>query len=167
MGTARASQEAVCPDDAAAVIRELLTADTLGVGLSAASRDSSQIDTLVTERFAEAPDMTYVITAFKLSCLFSARDSVIMRVETWHAGTIQWDDTGPRYLKVFIPEPRTTFGYATLVRRATGWKLLGPYAAISVSPGTALARFTNLTDESRRGLKRLIRRRSTAPRRGQ
>jgi hypothetical protein len=100
-----------CPADAFAVVRAYLTADTLGVGLSARSRDSSQIDTLGTEHFEEAPDRAYVITAFELSCLLATTDSAVFRLESWRAGTIDWDTVGSRSYKIFIPDSGTSIGY--------------------------------------------------------
>jgi len=151
---------------ALAVVRAYLTADTLGVGLSADSRDSSQIDTLGTEHFEEAPDRAYVITAFKVSCLFATTDSVVLRLQSWTAGTIDWDTVGSRLHKIFIPDSGTSIGYPTVVKRANRWKMLGPIDATDVSPAIALTRFTNLTDESRRALKRLVDRHDADRRRG-
>jgi hypothetical protein len=158
--------QAACPDDASKVVRALLTADTLGVGLSADSRDSSQIDSLTTGRFQGAPDEASVVTGFRLSCLFAATDSVIMRLEARVAGTITWDTTGRRYYKIFVADSRISVGYPEVVKRAGGWKVVGPWAATDVSPATALAQFTTLTEESRRALRRLLGRRSPAARRG-
>ncbi len=159
-------QQPACPDDASKVVRALMTADTLGVGLSTNSRDSSQIDTLTTGRYQGAPDEASVITGFGFSCIFAATDSVIIRLEARVAGKITWDTTGPRHYKIFTYDPRIEVGYPEVVKRNNRWKVVGPWAATDVSLATALAQFTNLTDESRRALRRLLDRRSPATRRG-
>jgi hypothetical protein len=158
-----ATTQPVCPDDALGLVRAYLSLDTLGVGLSTTSRDSSRLDTLGTEVFEETPDESLVVTAFKLTCLFASADSVILRLETRSAGTIKWDTAGRRQYKIFVPETRTSIGYPAVVMRGHRWKILGPVDATNVSPAAALRLFANLTDGSRRALQRLVGRPSPGP----
>jgi hypothetical protein len=139
------------------VANALMSADTIGVGTSAASRDSSRIDTLTTERFEGAPDVSYVVLSYSLSCLFGSPDSVILRITSRQAGRIEpnGDHEG------FVRDPATTVGYMEVVTRSRHWKLKGPFAAVGVSPAAALRRFKDSLDpDSRKALAELARRRS-------
>jgi hypothetical protein len=147
--------EDTCPAGALVVARALLTADTLGVGVGSASLDSSRIDTLMTLQYEGAPDMSYVVTAITLSCELSRPDSAVFRAETRQVGMITSTDTS--YGMVFVPRTATLVGHIDVVRRSGQWKVLGPYAAVSLSPAAALRRF-DLPAESRRALERLLHR---------
>lgn len=146
-----------CPRRAWDVIRALLSADTLGVGVSSASEDSSRIDTLVTSLYAGAPDVAYVVTGFSLSCVYSRRDSVSVRVETQKAGRIMPDTAGSDHA-IFVADSTKTVGYVDAVRHSGRWRVIGPYAPVWVSPAAALRRFDWLSADSRRALEALLRR---------
>ena len=144
-----------CPAAAFEVMNLLMTADSLGVGTSGASIDSSRIDTVTTDRFEGAPDVSGVILTYQLTCLFAAPDSVILRIRSTWAGRIE-----PGNHPAFVAETSSTLGYADIVKREGRWKLAGPFAANDVSPAAALRRFADdLDPDSRRALARLAARR--------
>ncbi len=130
----------------------LMTADSLGVGTSGASIDSSRIDTLTTSRFEGAPDVSGVVLTYQLSCLFAAPDSVILRIRVKWAGRIEPHDDH----ESFVSDTSTTLGYPEIVKRNGRWMFAGPFAANNVSPAAALRRFASSLDpEGRRALARL------------
>ena len=145
-----------CAAGALQVANALTTTDTLGVGTSTASRDSSRIDTLTTAHFEGAPDVSYVVVGYSFSCLFAGRDSVILRVTAWHAGRIEPNGD----YETFVQDSATAIGYMELVTRAHHWKHKGPFAANNVSPAAALRRFKDSLDpDSRMALAHLVGRR--------
>jgi len=156
VGTLAAARPPVadtCPAGAFRVVNALMTADTLGVGVSAASRDSSRIDTLTTERFEGAPDVSHVVLSYRLSCVFAAPDSVILGITSRHAGRIE--PNGDH--ESFVRDTATTVSYMEVVTRARHWKLKGPFAAVGASPAAALRRFKDSLDsDSRKALAQLV-----------
>jgi hypothetical protein len=140
-----------CPAATFQVMNSLMTADSLGVGTSSDSRDSSRIDTLTTERDESAPDISSVILSYHVTCLFASPDSVILRIRSKWAGRIE-----PGNDPAFVAETSSTLGYADIVKRSGRWKFAGPFAASSVSPAAALRRFASSLDaKSSRALARL------------
>src|SRR5579864_1528732 len=75
-----------CPPAALALANTVMVAETIGVGLSSVSRDSSRIDTLATERLEGGLDISYVMLNYQLTCLFATADSVILRLTSTTAG---------------------------------------------------------------------------------
>ncbi len=156
LGVAQPRMSDTCAAGAFRVANALLTADTVGVGTSAASRDSSQIDTLTTGRFEGAPDVFYVVLSYSLSCLFAAPDSVIVRITSRGAGSIEPNGNQ----ETFVHDTVTTVGYMELVTRSHHWRLKGPFAAVSVSPAAALRHFKDSLDpDGRQALALLVGRR--------
>ena len=141
-----------CPQDALNVANAVMIADTLGVGLYGPSRDSSQVDTLATERLEGGTDISYVTLTYQLTCLVSTPDSAVFHLTWRRAGRIQPQGWG----ESFIPDPRTTVSEIQIVMRAGHWRYKGLVDAIYPSPTAALRHYgASLDDNSRRMLTKL------------
>jgi len=141
-----------CPPSAFRVADALMTADTLGVGVSAASRDSSGIDTLTTKP-GFPHDVSFVQLTYRITCVFATPDSVILRITSRYAGWIAplEDHEG------VARDTGTTVHYWDVVKREDRWKVKGSFSALDLSPAAALRRFGGALDQrSRKALAQLI-----------
>jgi hypothetical protein len=133
-----------------------MVAETLGVGLSSAWRDSSKVDTLATNLLEGGTDISYVTLSYQLTCLFASPDSVILRLRSRIAGRIEPQDDH----EAFVYDTSTSTGYPELVKRARQWRWKGPISAVAPSPAAALRRYGRALDaNSRQVLARLAARR--------